>query len=136
MSEGDPERTGEMTIAELLERLSGQTSRLVRQETALAREELMTKASRAGMGTMLFGTAGLIAVYGVGAVIAGIVAALVTGLPPWASALIIGVALLPASGVMVVLGRRRLRRVLPLTPKTAAERLRTDAGAIVESARK
>jgi|1186.fasta_scaffold90301_2 hypothetical protein len=136
MSEGDPERTGEMTIAELLERLSGQTSRLVRQEAALAREELMTKASRAGMGTMLFGTAGLIAVYGVGAVIAGIVAALVTGLPPWASALIIGVALLPASGVMVVLGRRRLRRVLPLTPKTAAERLRTDAGAIVESARK
>jgi Putative Actinobacterial Holin-X, holin superfamily III len=136
MSEGDPERTGEMTIAELLERLSGQTSRLVRQEAALAREELMTKASRAGMGTMLFGTAGVIAVYGVGAVVAGIVAALATGLPPWASALIIGVALLPASGVMVALGRRRLRRVFPLTPKTAAERLKADAGAIVESARK
>jgi hypothetical protein len=48
MGEGKPERAADMTIAELLEQLTGQTSQLVRQEAALAREELLTKAKVRG----------------------------------------------------------------------------------------
>lgn len=130
MSEEKSDRPGDMTIAELLERLSGQTSQLVRQEIALAREELMTKASRAGMGTMLFGTAGVLAVYGSGVVIAGIIAALAAGLPPWASALIIGGGLLPVSGLLLLRGRRELRRAFPPVSKRATEGVTDDAKAI------
>jgi hypothetical protein len=136
MGEGKPERAADMTIAELLEQLSGQTSQLVRQEAALAREELLTKASRAGMGTMLFGSAGAIAVYGVGVVFAGVIAALAVELPLWAAALIIGGWLLAASGVLVLVGRRELRRGLPLFPKEAVRRVKADAEAIAEDARK
>jgi hypothetical protein len=136
MTEPEPDRTSEMTIAELLEQLTGQTSRLVRQEVAVVREELLVKASRAGMGTMLFGGAGALAVYGTGAVVAGAIAALATELPPWAAALIIGGGLLSASGVLALMGRRELRRAFPLVPKDASERVKADARAIAEGTRK
>jgi Putative Actinobacterial Holin-X, holin superfamily III len=136
MTESGPDRAADLTIAELLEQLTGQTARLVRQEVALVREEMLTKASRAGMGTMLFGGAGALAVYGTGAVVAGVIAALATELPPWAAALIVGGGLLSASGVLALLGRRQLRRVLPLIPKDASARVKADAKAITEGARK
>lgn len=59
----------------MLEELTGETSRLVRDEVAVIREELLAKASRAGMGTVLFGGAGALAVYGTGAVVAEVIAA-------------------------------------------------------------
>lgn len=132
----DPERPGDLTIAELLERLTEQTSRLVRQEVELVRDELMTKASRAGMGTALLGGSGALAVYGGGAVVAGVVAALATELPPWAAALIVGGGLLAASGLLALIGRAKLRRAFPLVPRDAAERAKADARAIAEGARK
>ena len=136
MTESGQDRPADLTIAELLEQLTEQTSRLVRQEVALVRDEMLTKASKAGMGTMLFGGAGALAVYGAGAVVAGVIAAVATELPPWAAALIIGGGLLSASGVLALLGRRQLRRVLPLIPPDATERVKADARAITEGARK
>lgn len=130
MSERQPDRKGDMTVAELLEQLTGQTSQLVRQELALVREESFIKASRAGMGTMLFGGAGALAVYGAAAVVAGVMAALATELPPWAAALVVVGGLLSVSGVLALMGRRELRRVFPLMPKEATERLRADARVI------
>jgi hypothetical protein len=129
-------RPADMTIAELLEQLTEQTSRLVRQEVELVRDELMTKASRAGMGGTLLGGSGALAVYGTGAVVAGLIAALATELPTWAAALIIGGGLLAGSGVLALLGRRKLRLAFPLMPKDAAERVKADARAIAEGARK
>jgi hypothetical protein len=136
MGDGQPERAADMTMTELIERLTGQTSQLVRQEATLAREELLTKASKAGMGTMLFGSAGALAVYGAGVVVAGMIAAVAIELPPWAAALIIAGWLLAASGALVLMGRRQLRRGLPLFPTEAAGRVKADAKAIVERARK
>jgi hypothetical protein len=132
----EPERRppGDMTVAELLERLTSQTSRLVRQEAALVREELLTKAGRAGMSAMLFGGAGALAVYGAGAVVAGLIAAVATELPPWAAALIVGGGMLSASGVLALLGRWKLRRAFPVVSKDTSERVKADAKAIAEGA--
>jgi hypothetical protein len=134
MTEPEPHRAADLTIAELLERLTGQTSRLVRQELALAREELLTKASRAGMGTMLFAGAGVVAVYGTGAVVAGLVAALVLALPLWSAALTIGGVLLAVAAVLILVGRRELRRMFPLIPEKVRGRWRADARAIAKGA--
>ena len=132
MTEPVREHPRERTIAELLEELTGETSRLVRDEVAVIREELLTKASRAGMGTAMFGGAGALAVYGTGAVVAGVIAALATELPPWASALIVGGGLLSASGVLAMVGRREMRRAFPLVEEDTAGRMKADARAIAE----
>jgi hypothetical protein len=135
MSESGSERPADMTIAELLERLTEQTSQLVRQEVRLVRDELMTKATRAGMGTMLLGGSGALAAYGTGAVVAGVIAAVARELPPWAAALLVGGGLLSASGALALLGRRELRRAFPLVPAEAAAHVRADAQAVAEGAR-
>ena len=48
----------------------------------------MEKAKHAGVGAGLFGGAGVVALYGVGALIATIILALATFLAPWLAALI------------------------------------------------
>ena len=57
----------EPSAAELVKQLSEQTSRLVRQEMELAKAELAIKGKRAGIGAGMFGGAGLVGLYAVGA---------------------------------------------------------------------
>ena len=65
----------EASAAELVKQLSEQTSRLVRQEVELAKAELSVKGKRAGIGAGMFGTAGLLGLYALGALIAAAVSA-------------------------------------------------------------
>ena len=53
-----------------MQRASEQISRLVRDELALAKAELTEKGKHAGIGVGLFGGGGVLALYGVGALIA------------------------------------------------------------------
>ena len=74
------------TTGELITRLSSQVSELVRGEIALAKAELAQKGKRAGIGAGLAGAAGVLALYGVGALITTVIAALALVLPVWAAA--------------------------------------------------
>lgn len=58
-------------MGELVSRLSTEMSSLVRGELELARLELTEKAKHTGKGAGAIGAAGLVALYGVGALIAG-----------------------------------------------------------------
>ena len=65
----------ELPVSDLVQRMSQQTADLVRKELELAQVEMKEKGKRAGIGAGLFGGAGLIAAYGVGALIATVILA-------------------------------------------------------------
>ncbi|MFC5063169.1 phage holin family protein [Actinomycetospora atypica] len=110
----------EPSIGQLLTQLSEQTSRLVRDELALAQVELKNTAKQAGIGAGLFGVAGILAVAGLGAGVATAIIALALLLPTWASALIVTALLLAAAGVAALLGRNKVQQVSPTPDRTVA----------------
>ena len=114
------------STADLIRRASEQFSSLVRSELDLARAEMTTKAKRAGVGAGMFGGAGALVFYGVGAVLVCIGLALALVMPGWLSALIVAVVLFAAAGVLVLLGRSQLKRAIPPIPTEAVESTRED----------
>ncbi len=72
-------------------------SQLVRDELRLAQLEVSGKAKKAGLGVGMFGVAGLLALYGVGALIATAILALAVAMDAWLAALIVAVVLLAGS---------------------------------------
>lgn len=110
----------------LINRAAAQVSRLVRYELALARADLAPKVKRAGVGAGLFGAAGVFALYGVATLLAALVLGLAEALPAWLAALTVTAVLFVASAVLAVLGRRRMRRAMPLVPREMMHSVRAD----------
>ena len=118
------------STGELVSRLSSQISDLVRAELALARDELRAKGTRLGTGAGLAGGAGVLAVGGMLALLASVIAALALLVPVWAAALIVGVVLLAVAGVLAMLGRRQIKKATPPVPEQALQGVQRDASAI------
>ena len=95
----------ERPTSELLKQLSDQTTTLVRQEIELAKLELQEKGKKAGMGAGMFGGAGVLGLYAVGALTATIILALATFLPGWVAALIVTVVYAAIAGVLALQGK-------------------------------
>src|SRR5690349_4305184 len=93
-----PRPVSEQSTGELVQRASEQLSRLVRDELALAKAELAEKGRHAGIGAGLFGAGGVLALYGVGALIATLILVLHLWLAAWLSALIVTVAMFLVAG--------------------------------------
>jgi MFS family permease len=132
-------RTDDLSTAstgELVQRLSAQVSELVRRELDLARTELATKGKRAGAGAGLAGAGGVVALFGVGALIASAIAGLATVVPVWLSALIVGVVLLLVAGVLALVGRSRLREATPPVPEQAVRGVQDDVAAVKNAVRR
>lgn len=128
---GRPARpVAEQSTAELVQRATEQISRLVRDELALARAELTEKGKHAGLGLGLFGGGGVLALYGVGALIASVVLLLALALPAWVAALIVAVVLFAIAGVLALLGKKEVRRAVPPVPTAAADSVRADVDAV------
>src|SRR5919112_2975445 len=87
-------------LGELVQDLSRQTSTLIRQEMRLAQAELTEKGRHAGKGAGMFGGAGLVALYGVGALIAAAILGLATVIEGWIAAAAIGAGLLLIAGIL------------------------------------
>lgn len=126
----------EPSTAELVQRAVDQVSRLVRDELALARAELVDKGRHAGIGIGLFGGGGVLALYGVGALVAGAILLLAEVVPGWASALIVAAVLLAIAGVLALLGGRQVRQAVPPVPRHAAQSVHADARAMVAAVRR
>jgi uncharacterized membrane protein YqjE len=113
-------------MGDLVQDLSQQTAALVRQEMRLAQVELQEKGKHAGIGVGMFGGAGLVALYGAGALIATVIMLIATALEPWIAALIVGVVLLAVAGVLALLGRKQVDRAAPPKPERAMESVQDD----------
>ena len=116
----------EASAAELVKQLSEQTSRLVRQEVELAKAELAVKGKRAGIGAGMFGGAGLLGLYTVGALVAALIAALATAMATWLAALIVAVVLGAAAGVVALTGKKKVQEALPPVPEDSVESVKED----------
>lgn len=122
------------SVSELVGQAGEQLSRLVRQEVALAKEELAEKGRRAGRGGGLLGAAGAVAYAGLLALAGTGVAALSLVLPVWAAALIVTGVLFVIAAVLGAAGRAQLRRATPPTPEEALGSVRADVEEIRERA--
>jgi MFS family permease len=118
--------TQEQTTADLLRQLSEQTTTLVRQELELAKLELAEKGKRAGMGAGMFGGAGALGFYALGAFTACAILALATAVAGWLAALIVGVVYAAVAGVLALTGKNKVTAATPPVPEQAVDSTKED----------
>jgi Flp pilus assembly protein TadB len=128
---GGPARpVTDQSISELVQRASEQISTLVREEI-----ELTEKGKHAGIGVGLFGGGGVLALYGVGALIATLIIVLSLWMPLWLAALIVTVVLFLVAGVLALLGKKQLTKAVPPEPKAAIESVKADVDEVKQAVR-
>jgi membrane protein len=124
------------SAGELVKQLSEQVSVLIRDELKLARLEMTRKGKQAGLGIGMMGGSALVALYGVGCLIACVIIAISGAVAAWLAALIVGAALLAAAGVAALMGKGRLRQATPPVPEQAVDGIKTDVEEIKERMRR
>jgi uncharacterized membrane protein YqjE len=125
----------ERSVAELLKQLSDQTQTLVRQEFELARVELTEKGKQAGIGAGMFGAAGMLGLYALGALTAAIVLAISLAVTGWLAALITAALYGAVAGILALNGKGRVSRGVPPVPEQTVQTVREDIAVVEQSAR-
>jgi len=121
------------STADLVKLAAEQISTLVRDELKLAQVELTRKGKRAGVGVGMFGGAGVVALYGVGALLAAAIIALAAVMPAWLSALLVGVVLLAVAGVLALLGKGQVKKATPAVPQDVVASVKADIDTVTHS---
>lgn len=122
----EQERLRESPTSELLRRLLTDVRLIFGRQAQLAKLELEDKGSRLRTAGVEIAAAVVVAVFGVGVLIAAAVLALTIVLPTWAAALIVGAVLVTVAGVLFLMGRARLRSLGSLAPTETIEAARED----------
>lgn len=111
----------DVSLGDLVARLSGEIGGLLSDHMQLAREEMKRDAKKAGRGAGLMGGAG------VGGWIAALVLSLALAwglaelMPTWLAFLIVGVVWAIAAAVMALVGKKQFEQVPPVAPETMEE---------------
>ena len=116
----------EQSTADLLRRLSEQTTTLVRQEIELAKVELTEKGKKAGIGAGMFGGAGALGFYALGAFTACLILALDLAVAGWLAALIVTVLYGAIAGVLALTGKKKVAEATPPVPELAVDSTKED----------
>lgn len=114
------------SVAELVKRLSDQTSRLAHLEVELAKAELTLKGKRAGIGAGMFGGAGVFGLYALGALTTAAIVGLAHAVATWLAALIVAGALGLIAGLVALMGARKVSQAVPPVPEQTVETVRED----------
>ena len=124
------------STGELVKQLSEQVTVLIRDELKLAQLEMTRKGKQAGLGAGLLGGSGLVALYGVGCLIACAIIAISGVVAAWLAALIVGAVLLAVAAVAALVGKGRLQKATPPLPERAVDNVKTDVEEIKERTRR
>jgi uncharacterized membrane protein YqjE len=116
-----PTQETDVSLGTAAKSVAEHASSIVRLELELAQIELKKKAAALGLGLGLLGGALLVAVYGVGFLFATITAGLATFLPVWASLLIVTVFLFLVTGILGLIGVKKVQRSTPPVPEQAID---------------
>jgi hypothetical protein len=122
----EQERLRESPTSELFRRLLTDVRLIFGRQAQLAKLELENKGSRLRTAGVEIVAAVVVAVLGVGVLIAAAVLALTIVLPAWAGALIVGAVLVTVAAVLFLMGRARLRSLGSLAPTETIEAARED----------
>lgn len=114
------------SLADLARQLSNQTTELVRHEVELAKAELRVKGKRAGVGAGMFGGAGALGLYALGALTAAIIAGIAEALPVWASALIVAALYGAVAGILALRGKNKVQEATPPLPEETVQSVKED----------
>jgi uncharacterized membrane protein YqjE len=125
-----PDPSTDPTVGALVHDLTQQVSTLVRDEMRLAQVEMTAKGKKAGLGIGLFGGAGVVALYGVGTLLATIILVLDLLMPAWLAALIVTVVLFAVAGVLALVGKKRVSEATPAKPEQAIDGLKKDVATV------
>jgi uncharacterized membrane protein YqjE len=98
------------TLGTLFGELANQSASLVRDEVALAKQELQRKLKTIQSALLTLAVGAVIALVAALALCAAVIMALAEYVGPWQSALITGLVLGVAAGVVIVIGVSRLKR--------------------------
>lgn len=110
----DGAQATERTLGQLVADATRDISGIVRAEIALAKAELGQDLKNGALAGGMFGAAGYLGLLAsITAVITLGYALTAAGLPAWAAFLIVTGALLLTAGVLVLIGRSRIRRLGP-----------------------
>ncbi|MGC9665774.1 phage holin family protein [Planosporangium sp. 12N6] len=126
-------RVDHRSTAELVKLASEQISHLVRDELRLAQAELTVKGKQAGIGAGMLGAAGVAALYGGAALLATVALLLALVMPAWVATLIVAVVLLATAGAMAMIGKARMKRVVPPMPERTVRSVKEDIGTVTEA---
>jgi len=113
-------------VGELVSQLTQQMSRLVRDEVQLAKVDLAAKGKKAGIGLGMFTGAGLMAFFGVGALVTTAILALSLAVSGWLAALIVAVVLFAIAAVLGLLGKKEVQEATPPVPQAAVDGIKQD----------
>jgi hypothetical protein len=129
---GQPGHTAsdDPTLGALVHDLTQQVPALIRSELRLAQAEMTEKGKRAGIGIGMFSAAGLLALFGIGCVIATAILGLAHALPDWLSALIVALVLFAGAGIAALVGKKEVQQATPPAPEQAIEGVKEDIATI------
>jgi hypothetical protein len=126
----------EHSTGELVKMMTEQVSVLIHDELKLAQLEMTSKGKQAALGAGMFGAGGMVAVYGVGCLVACAIIAISGVVTAWLAALIVGVALLAAAAGLALMGKGRLRKATPPVPAQAIADVKADVEEVKERAQR
>jgi hypothetical protein len=121
LEDGEAPAPADLAIGELVGRLSDDTVRLVRDELRLAQAEMSQKAKAAGLGAAMFVGAGIVALYGLGVLIAAAVVGLSLVVALWAATLIVAAVLFAVAGAAALAGKKEFEKAGPPLPTESVQ---------------
>jgi hypothetical protein len=101
------------------EQVAEHAKRVIRLEIELAILELKRKLATLGVGIGMLVTAGVLALFGLGFMLAAIAAGIATALPVWVALLIVMAGLFLIAGALGLIGRSALKKATPPVPERA-----------------
>lgn len=113
------------SFGEILGELANQSAGLVRDEVALAKQELHEKFISLRTALIIVAAGGLVAIIALLALCAAGILALAAGVGAWQAALIVGAGLALISGVVIAVGVGKLKQT-SLKPEQTLQTLEED----------
>ena len=116
---------------------------MARIEDGIAFQRRVWRAERIGWALMLalvaaailglFGGGGVLALYGVGALVTTLIVVFDLFLPLWLAALIITVVLFAVAGVLALLGKKQVTKAVPPEPEAAIASVKADVDEVKQA---
>ncbi|HET6275049.1 MAG TPA: phage holin family protein [Candidatus Cybelea sp.] len=116
--------------AEPLKQLVGDITVLIRDELAIARQEMVEKAKSAGMGAGMLSGSALAGFFTLasGSVLVALLLGLV--LPMWSAVLVVTILWAAATAALALAGRKKIGEAAPFVPEQTIADLKEDLGRV------